>query len=308
MIALINYVESISVAKALAFRRGEKIDANRELLALGGTNIAAACVGAMPVCGGFARSMVNFDAGARTQLAAVITALWVALAAFTFTGLLVSLPKAVLAAIIVVAVWQLADFKGLVHTWRYDRGDGAAQALTIAGVLGLGIEAGLMAGAGLSLALFLYRSSRPHIAVVGRLVGTEHYRNVLRHPVTTFPGLLLIRVDETLYFANAPRVESELQHLIVSQPPLKAVVLIMCGVAYVDASGLDVLEALETGLRRKGIELHLAEVKGPVMDRLRGTALIKQLGDARVHLSAEAAVRSLHADGGAQSTNTDRLP
>lgn len=277
MIALINYVESISVAKALAFKRGEKVDADQELLALGGTNLTAACVGAMPVCGGFARSMVNFDAGARTQFAAVITALWVALAAFAFTGLLAPLPKAVLAAIIVVAVSQLIDFQSLAHTWRYDRGDGVAQALTIAGVLGFGIESGLMAGAGLSLALFLYRSSRPHIAVVGKLGQSEHYRNVLRHPVTTFPGLLLIRVDETLYFANAPRVESELQNLIVGQPQLRAVVLIMSGVAYVDTSGLDVLEGLESALRQKGIELHLAEIKGPVMDRLKGTALIERL-------------------------------
>ena len=294
MIALINYVESISVAKTLAFKRGEKVDADQELLALGSTNVVAACAGAMPVCGGFARSTVNFDAGARSQSAAVVTALWVALAAFALTGLLAPLPKAVLAAIIIVAVWQLVDFKSLIHTWRYDRGDGTAQALTILGVLGFGIEAGLMAGAGLSLALFLYRSSRPHIAVVGRLVDTEHYRNVLRHPVTTFPGLLLIRVDETLYFANAPRVESELQHLIVSQPQLKAVVLIMCGVAYVDTSGLEVLESLEAELRQKGVALHLAEVKGPVMDRLRGTTLLAALGQDRVHLSAEEAVRQLH--------------
>ena len=293
MIALIGYVESISVAKALAFRRGEKIDADQELLALGGTNIVAACAGAMPVCGGFARSMVNFDAGAKTQLAAVVTALWVALAAFAFTGLLAPLPKAVLAAIIVVAVWQLVDFKSLAHTWHYDRGDGAAQAVTILGVLGFGIEAGLMAGAGLSLLLFLYRTSRPHIAMVGQLGDSEHYRNVLRHVVKTWPGLLLLRVDETLYFANAPRVETELQNLVVGQKDLSDVVLVMSGVAYIDTSGLDVLEALERGLSQQGIRLHLAEVKGPVMDRLRSTALCERLTADRIHLSAHAAVLAL---------------
>lgn len=293
MIALIGYVESISVAKTLAFRRSEKVDADQELLALGSTNVVAACAGAMPVCGGFARSMVNFDAGARTQFAAVVTALWVGLTTLLFTGLLAALPKAVLAAIIVVAVWQLVDFKSLAHTWRYDRGDGAAQTLTIAGVLSFGIEAGLMAGAVLSLLIFVYRTSRPHIAVVGRLGESEHYRNVLRHPVQTFPGALLLRVDETLYFANAPRVESDLHNLIVSQKDLRDVVLIMSGVAYVDASGLEVLESLEQELSQHGVRLHLAEIKGPVMDRLQATALLKRLGKARVHLSAHAAVQAI---------------
>lgn len=293
MIAVINYVESISVAKALAFRRNEKVDADQELMALGVTNVVAAVAGAMPVCGGFARSMVNFDAGARTQLAAVVTALWVGVAAFLFTGLLADLPKAVLAAIIVVAVWQLVDFNGLAHTWRYDKGDGFAQAATIAGVLVFGIEAGLMAGAGLSLALFLYRTSRPHIAVVGQMGDTEHYRNVRRHPVRTWPGLLLVRVDETLYFANAPRVESELQALIVEAKDARDVVLVMSGVAYVDSSGLDVLESLEKALARTGVRLHLAEVKGPVMDRLKGTELLDRLGEARIHLSAQDAVSSI---------------
>ena len=290
MIAVIGYVESISVAKALAFRRNEKIDADQELMALGATNLMAACAGAMPVAGGFARSMVNFDAGARTQLAAIVTALWVALAAVLFTGLLASLPKSVLAAIIVVAVWQLVDFKNLGHTWRYDRGDGVAQVATIAGVLMAGVEAGLMVGAGLSLLLFLYRTSRPHIAVIGRLGDTEHYRNVLRHDVRTWPGLLLVRIDETLYFANAPRVESELQTYIVEADQPKDVVLVMSGVAYVDTSGLEVLEALQQALSQASSRLHLAEVKGPVMDRLIGTDLLKRLGERCVHLSAEDAV------------------
>ncbi|MFA5940348.1 MAG: sulfate permease [Sinimarinibacterium sp.] len=290
LIALIGYVESISVAKALAFRRGEKIDPDQELIALGATNVAAACAGAMPVAGGFARSMVNFDAGARTQLAAIVTALWVALSAFLFTGLLADLPKSVLAAIIVVAVWQLVDFRTLLHTWSYDKGDAAAQALTIVGVLLLGIERGLLSGATLSLLLFLYRTSRPHIAVVGRLGDTEHYRNVLRHPVRTWRGLLLVRVDENLYFADAPRVESELHRLIVEHQPLNNVVLIMSGVAYVDTSGLDVLDTLERALAARGVRLHLAEVKGPVMDRLNSTGLIQRLGKERIHLSAHNAV------------------
>jgi len=293
MIAIIGYVESISVAKALAFRRQEKIDPDRELLALGSTNVIAAIAGAMPVAGGFARSMVNYEAGARTQLAAAVTALWVALAALLFTGLLAPLPKAVLAAIIVVAVWQLVDFASLRHSWRYDRGDGAAQAATTVGVLVFGVETGLMIGAGLSLLLFLYRTSRPHIAVIGQVGDSEHFRNVLRHDVRTWPELLLLRIDETLYFANAPRVESELQAHIVEAKQPKDVVLVMSGVAYIDTSGLDVLEALEMALRQNGSRLHLAEVKGPVMDRLAGTDLLAALGGGHVHLSVHEAVAAI---------------
>ncbi|HEX4881921.1 MAG TPA: sulfate permease [Porticoccaceae bacterium] len=293
LIALIGYVESISVAKALAFRRREKIDPDQELRALGLTNIAAACAGAMPVAGGFARSMVNFDAGARTQLAAIVTAAWVALATLAFTGLLADLPKAVLAAIIVIAVWQLIDLANLRHTWRYDRGDGAAQAATLAGVLAFGIELGLTIGVALALLLFLYRTSRPHIAVVGRIPGSEHFRNIHRHVVETWPHILLVRIDENLYFANTPRVESALQNLVVDREGLAEVVLILSGVAYIDASALEMLENLEASLASAGIRLHLAEVKGPVLDRLRGSALARQLDQDRIHISTERAVSAL---------------
>lgn len=297
MIALIGYVESISVARALAFRRREKVDPDRELMALGVTNMAGACVGAMPVAGGFARSMVNFEAGARTQAAAVVTAIWVGLGALFFTGLLQDLPKAVLAAIIVVAVYQLIDFGGLRRTWRYDRGDGIAQAATIFGVLALGVEGGLIAGAALGAAFFLYRTSRPHIAVVGRVAGTEHYRNIHRHVVQTWPALLLLRVDENLYFANTPRVEDQLMSRVLERDGLSDVVLILSGVGYIDAGSLEMLESFERSLSEKGIRLHLAEVKGPVMDRLRHTPLLASLGDARVHLSTDAAVEALVAAG-----------
>lgn len=293
MIALIGYVESISVAKALAFRRHEKIDPDRELLALGLTNIAGACVGAMPVAGGFARSMVNFEAGAKTQAAALVTAVWVALGALFFTGLLRDLPKAVLAAIIVVAVFQLIDFPSLRRSWRYDHGDGLAQAATICGVLLLGVEQGLMVGATMAAAFFLYKTSRPHIAIVGRVAGTEHYRNIHRHVVETWPQLLLLRVDENLYFANTPRVESQLMNLVVERDGLRDVILVLSGVGYIDTSSLEMLESLQDALAEKGIELHLAEVKGPVMDRLAGTHFLESLGKERIHLSTDAAARAL---------------
>lgn len=237
--------------------------------------------------------MVNFDAGARTQVAAIVTAAWVALATLAFTGLLADLPKAVLAAIIVVAVWQLVDFANLRHTWTYDRGDGAAQAATLVGVLAFGIERGLTIGVALALLLFLYRTSRPHIAVVGRIPGTEHFRNIHRHLVETWPRLLLVRIDENLYFANTPRVESELQNLVVDRDQLTDVVLILSGVAYIDASALEMLENFASGLTAAGIRLHLAEVKGPVLDRLRDSTFSARLGADRIHISTQTAVNRL---------------
>ncbi|MGH8596163.1 MAG: SulP family inorganic anion transporter, partial [Gammaproteobacteria bacterium] len=290
MIALIGYVESVSVARALAFRRHEKINPDRELVALGLTNIGAATVGAMPVAGGFARSVVNLDAGARTQAAAIVTAMWVAASAWYFTGLLRDLPKAVLAAIIVVAVFQLIDFSSLRRNWAYARGDGLAQGATIAGVLLFGIEEGLIAGVILGAAAFLYKSSRPHIAVVGRVMGTEHFRNVHRYAVETWPGVLLMRIDETLYFGNTPRVEAQLMNLVVEAPEVRDVVLILSGVAHIDASSLEMLESFLHALAEKQIRLHLAEVKGPVMDQLASTRLLQALGRDRIYLSAHAAV------------------
>jgi SulP family sulfate permease len=297
LIALVGYVESVSVARSLALRRREAIDANQELIGLGGANIAAALSGAMPTAGGFSRSMVNFDAGARSQLAALVTAGWVLLITLFFGGLLAPLPYAVLAAIIVVAVWQLIDLGSLAHTWRFDRGDGVAQALTLGGVLALGIEGGLVLGVAFALAVFLYRTSRPHIAVVGRVPGTEHFRNIHRHVVDTWPERLIVRIDESLYFASSPRVYAELQALVTGHDSALAdVVLVLSGVNAIDASGLDMLAAFHDELQRLGIRLHLAEIKGPVQDHLERSDLLASIGAERLYLSTQAAVEALASD------------
>lgn len=305
MIAVIGYVESIAVAKALAYRRHQKINANQELLALGSANLAAALSGAMPVAGGFSRSIVNFDAGARSQLASVVTAMWVALVAWAFSGTLSELPKAVLAAIIVVAVAQLIDFGALRRTWSYDRNDALAQALSMAGVVALGIEWGLLLGVGAALALFLYRSSRPHIAELGQVPHSEHFRNPKHHRVLTWPPLMLLRIDENIYFANALRVESEILERAVERPQLKAVILVLSSVSYIDSSGLETLERIEHALADIDIELHLAEVKWPVARRLRNTALWAALFPRRSHLSAQQAVNAVLAQlGGSPAADT----
>ena len=293
LIALVGYVESISVAKVLAARRKQKIDANQELTALAVTNFAAAAAGTMPVAGGFSRSVVNFEAGAQTQLAAIITAALVAVVALFFTGWFHHLPQAVLAAIIVVAVTQLIDIKGARSIFAYDRGDGATLVATMIGTLVLGIEAGLVAGIVLALGLYLKRTSAPHMAVLGRVPGTEHFRNTQRHHVDCDQRLLIIRVDENLYFANTAAVEAYIEAQIDQAPGIRYVLLVMSAVSYIDASALEQLELLEESLRHRDNELHLSEVKGPVMDRLQTTRLGQLLATRRIHLSTHMAVKAL---------------
>lgn len=293
MISLIGYVESISVAKVLAYRRRQKVDNNQELLALGAANIAASFTGGMPVAGGFSRSTVNFSAGAKTQLAAIVTACLVALVALFFTPLFYYLPKAALAAIIVVAVAQLFDWRGFLNAYRYDKADGLTLLVTFLGVLLFNIELGLLLGVGAAIAAFLWRSSRPHIAIVGRVTGTHHFRNIHRHQVQTWPHLLLVRVDRSLFFANINYVDELVAEQAAEKPDLNHLVLICSAVNAIDYSALEALEQLASSLRSAGIRLHLAEVKGPVMDRLKRHNLDAWLAPGQVFLSTEQAVEAL---------------
>lgn len=294
VISVIAYVESVSVAKVLAWRRRQRIDANRELIALGLANVSAAASGTMPVAGGFARSKVNFDAGAVTQLAGIVTAAGVALAALLLTPLFQYLPLAALAAVIVVAVAPLIDLGALRNTWRYDRADAAALAVTFLGVVLVDIELGLVAGLLLSLGVFLWRSGHPHAAVVGRIPGTAHFRNVDRYSVETWSDLLLLRIDESLYFANTATLEQVVARNVADRPDLRHVVLICSAVNRIDHSAMETLGQLAENLREAGLTLHLAEVKGPVMDRLRRSGLLRAMEPGDVFLSAEDAVLRLH--------------
>jgi SulP family sulfate permease len=294
LIALVGYVESVSIAKTLAHRRRETIDPNQELLALGGANFAAALSGGMPVAGGFSRTMVNYNAGARTQAAAIVTAVLVGLVALLFTPALKHVPKAALAAIIIVAVSRLIDVRGALAAWRYDRHDGLVLLATAAGVLGLGIEIGLAAGLALSLFAYIWRASRPHLAELGRLPGSEHFRNVRRYDsLQTWPSILLLRIDEHLSFANSAYVEEVLMERVAHRPQVEHLVLVASGINGIDVSALEMLHKLAHSLREAGVTLHLAEVKGPVMDRLKHTALIRDLAPGRVFLSAHEAVEML---------------
>lgn len=269
LIALVGYVESISIAQTLAAKKRQSINPDRELVALGAANLGAGLVQAMPVTGGLSRSIVNYDAGAQTPAAGAFTALMIGAALIALTPLLYYLPNATLAAIIIVAVLSLLDFRALPRAWAYSKADGAAMAVTMAVTLVLGVEQGLAAGVGLSVVLHLYRTSRPHVAEVGQVPGTGHFRNINRYEVVTTPEVVTLRVDESLYFPNARYLEELVQEKIASNPQLKHLVLMFSAVNDVDASALESLEMIQAKLRDAGVSLHLSEVKGPVLDRLR---------------------------------------
>jgi len=292
LISIIGFVESVSVAQTLAAKKRQRIVPDQELIGLGASNIAAAISGGYPVTGGFARSVVNFDAGAETPAAGAFTAVGIALAALFLTPLLYFLPIATLAATIIVAVLSLVDFKILKTTWGYSKADFAAVLATILLTLWFGVETGVSSGVILSIALHLYKTSRPHVAEVGLVPGSEHFRNINRHDVLTVPEMVTIRVDESLYFANARFLEDYILDRIADNPVIKHVVLMCPAVNDVDSSALETLEELNRRLNDAGIKLHLSEVKGPVMDRLQKSHLLQDLS-GQVFLSQFAAMKAL---------------
>lgn len=296
LISVIGFVESISVAQTLAARKRQRIVPDQELVGLGTANIAAAFSGGYPVTGGFARSVVNADAGAQTPAAGAFTAIGILLAAMYLTPLLYFLPKATLAATIIIAVLSLVDLTILSRSWAYSRLDFAAVATTIALTLTLGVETGVSAGVILSLLLFLYKTSRPHVAEVGLIPGTQHFRNILRHSVETDPRIVTLRIDESLYFANARFLEDYVTDRVTSDAAIRHVILMCSAVNEIDMSALESLEAINTRLRDMGITLHLSEVKGPVMDRLERSHFLQELS-GQVFQSQYDAVVALTAAG-----------
>jgi SulP family sulfate permease len=292
LISIIGFVESVSVAQTLAAKRRQRIDPDQELVGLGASNIASAISGGFPVTGGFARSVVNFDAGAETPAAGAFTAVGILLAALLLTPFLYFLPKATLAATIIVAVLSLVDLGILKRTWAYSKADFSAVFATIFVTLAFGVEAGVSAGVALSILLFLYKTSRPHIAEVGLVPGTQHFRNIRRHRVETDPSVVTIRIDESLYFANARYLEDYIYDRVVGDKAIRNVVLMCSAVNEIDMSALESLEALNQRLSEIGITMHLSEVKGPVMDRLERTHFLDEL-TGRVFLSQFDAMRAL---------------
>jgi len=279
LISLVTFVESVSIAQSLARRKRQSINPDRELLGLGAANLGSAVTGGFAVAGGFSRSSVNIEAGANTPLAGVIAALIIALILLTVAPLFAYLPLVMLAAVIMVAVTPLIDVRSLIRAWRYDRAEGLTLLSTLLGVLILGVEGGIILGVCWSIVAQLWRGSRPHVAVIGRVPDTHYFRNTKRHLVETVPQLLALRIDENIFFANTKAVEQAIYQALADYPDTREVLLILSAVNHIDSTGLDMLSELTEGLNERGIHLHLAEVKGPLMDHLEHTDWITRQVD-----------------------------
>jgi len=293
LIGFIIFLMSMSAAQSLALKRNEKLVSNHELIGLGAANLGSALSGGFPVTGSLSRSAVNFAAGANTPLASLITSCLLAAALLLPTGWLSLLPLPTLSATIIVAVLGMLELDILRTAWRYDRGDALAWAATCAGVLLLGVQAGVVVGVALSMGTLIWRASRPHIAVLGRIAGSEHFRNVERYPAQTQPQLLVLRIDANLFFGNVEAVNTRIEDELAGHPSARDLVLVMSAVSSIDTTALYALRELNQSLKRRAIGLHLAEVKGPVMDRLRGSDLLPQL-NGKLFLSTARAWDHLH--------------
>jgi SulP family sulfate permease len=286
-------MESIAVAKSIANREKYKVDANKELVGLGLANVAGSVFSAYPVTGGFSRSAVNYQSGARTPLASVITAVLIVLTLLFFTPLFYYLPNAVLAAIVMVAVYGLIDFMEPVKLFKVKKVDGWTLLITFAATLLIGIEQGILVGVAFSLALFIWRSAYPHTTEVGYLPEEEVFRNVNRYPeVQTFPNTLIVRVDASLYFANTAFWENWLNEAAFDRPSLRYMVLDFSAVNDIDAVALETLEDLMQSLREREVEVHIAGMKGPVRDIAEKAGWNKKFGPDISHLSVQHALET----------------
>lgn len=292
MIAMISFVESLSIAQATALQQRSQLNSNQELVALGLANLSAGVSSAFPVTGSLSRTVVNADAGAKTPMAGVLSSLLIIVVSLYFTGFFQDLPLVILAATIIVSIWKLVDFKPFVDTWRYSKADGIAMWVTFFGVVCIDISTGLIIGIISTFILLLWRISRPHIAVIGLVEGTQHFRNVQRHHVYTAPHILSLRIDENISFLNANTLKGFLINEVSENIDLEHVVINCSSVSSIDLSALEMLEDLNAELSKLDIRLHFSEVKGPVMDKLQHSKLLTHLS-GQIFLTHYQAVTEL---------------
>ncbi|MCS6929363.1 MAG: solute carrier family 26 protein [Saprospiraceae bacterium] len=292
-IALVGFMESIAVAKAIQARhRNYKVDANQELIALGMANMGGAFFSSIPVTGGFSRTAVNDQAGARTGVASLISASLVIITLLFLTPLFYYLPNAILAAVIMVAVYGLIDYKEARHLWHSNRSDFVLWMVTFAATLVVGIEQGIGLGVLLSLALVIYRTTRPHIAVLGRVPGTFFYRNIERFDnLEQRPDVLIVRFDSDLYFANVNYFLDTINELAARKGNALRVLIINAeSINNLDSSGVHAIEELLLQFRQRGIDVYFVSVKGPVRDAMARAGLIEKIGPEKFFLSNQQAV------------------
>ena len=295
VVGLVAFVDSMTIAQTLSAKARERIDSNRELLALGASNITAGLSAAYPVNGSLSRSIVNFSAGAQTPAAGLMTAAFMALAALFLTPVLRHLPLATLAALIIVACLGLIDFKSIWRTWKYSRADGITAIATFLAVLILGVQWGVLVGVVLAMALHIRMTLTPHIAEVGRFPGTEHYRDASRFIVVTDEAVKTLRIDESLYYANARYLEDEIAALVSDSPELEHLILMCPAVNRIDASALDSLFEINRRLYSAGVKLHLSELHSQVRDRLYRSNFLDKL-TGQVFMSQHLAMETLAPD------------
>lgn len=302
IIAIVSYVESYSIGTTLAARSDDRINANQELIALGLANLGAGMTGAYPVAGSFSRSSVNFAAGGRTPISSLVCALVIILTLLFFANLFVTLPNAVLAAIVMTSVLGLIDFSKIRHNWHIYRDDSITELATLLLVLVAGVELGLLAGVALSIALFIRNSSQPNITQVGRLGDSEQFRSVKRYSVQLHEQILALRIDENIFFANASQIEEKLIRRVSGRHGTKHLLLVCNAVNRIDATGLSMLLRVNQQLQRTGVQLHFSDIKGPLMQQLEQTELPGGIsGD--IFFNADQAFKSLTGDSAAAHAN-----
>jgi SulP family sulfate permease len=292
MIAMISFVESLAIAQATALQKRDDLNSSQELIALGFANIAASINNGFAVSGSLSRTVVNSDAGAKTPISGILSSLTMILVCLYFTGIFETLPLTVLAATILVSIWKLITIAPFIETWKYSKADGFAMLITFLGVTFIDISTGLIIGIGLTFIMLLWRVSRPHIAVIGLIEGTQHFRNVSRYDVITVPTIASFRIDENLSFLNAHVLKGYVITELSQNAEIRHVIINCSSISNIDLSALEMLEELNKELARLNIKLHLSEVKSPVMDRLRKSKLVDEL-TGEIFLSHYQAVQSI---------------
>jgi SulP family sulfate permease len=293
LIALMCFLTSVAVGNNLAAKRKERLNPNQELLALGVANLGAAISGTFSLAASLSRSAVSYNAGSETTIANMISAVGVLITLFLFTSLFYFLPIVALSSIVIMSVISMIEFKKIAYYWRVNRTDGLSLAVTFLSVLAFGIDIGIGVGILCSITLLIQRASHPHIAEVGRMGNTEHFRNMDRHEVTLHNSVVIIRIDESLYFSNAEYIETYILELCGKKQGLQHLVLMFSAVNFIDASAIDMFGSLIQKLQHRSICLSLSEVKGPVMDQIKNTDLLSMLEPGKIYLSTDQALRAL---------------
>ncbi len=292
-ICIISFIESLAIAKTLESRhKYYRISPNQELIALGLAKIAGAFFQAFPTTGSFTRSAVNDDAGAQSGLASIISGLFICIVLLVLTPLFYYLPQAVLASVILAAVFSLVDYPTAAHLWKTDKRDWLAMMVTFSATLLFGIQNGVLSGVILSLGLMIYRNAKPHVAILGQLPDSTHYRNIDRfEEAIQYDEILIIRFDAQLYFGNAVYFRETLENLVNQESDqLRVVILDASGIHDIDSSGIHELSESIRFLQEKNIALYLAGTIGPVRDILQKNHLLEKIGMDHHYLDVHSAV------------------